>query len=236
MTTSLNHDQIRSMSSRLEQANQDFASRYPGESGRRQPVHTVYGGAHLFKADSKDRLGALALRALDQFAPDFLTFARAIGLAGSDSLPESSSVGASDLSAALAKNPDAVKEVDRAAWLAHTIYSRVNEKLRREPVEDFRIDYEDGYGNRPDAEEDGHAEQGALEVAAGMEGKSLPPFIGIRIKPFTEELRARSVRTLDIFVSTLAQKTGGRLADNFVVTLPKITIPEQVALLSDLFD
>jgi hypothetical protein len=236
MTTLLNQDQIRSMSAKLEQANQEFAASYPGESGRRQPVHTVYGGAHLFKADSKDRLGALALRSLDQFAPDFLTFARAIGLAGADALPESSSVGGSDLSAALAKNPDAVKEVDRAAWLAHTIYSRVNEKLRREPVEDFRIDYEDGYGNRPDAEEDGHAEQGALEVAAGMERSSLPPFIGIRIKPFTEELRARSIRTLDIFVSTLSEKTGGRLPENFVVTLPKITIREQVALLSDLFD
>jgi len=236
MNTSLQLEQIRTLSASLERANQDFASSYPGESGRRQPVHTVYGGAHLFKADSKDRLGALAQRSLDQFAPDFLTFAKAIGLAGADSLPESSSVGASDLSAALQKNSDAVKEVEPAAWLAHTIYTRVNEKLRREPVEDFRIDYEDGYGNRPDTEEDGHSEQGALEVAAGMERNSLPPFIGIRIKPFTEELRERSIRTLDIFVSSLAEKTGGRLPQNFVVTLPKITIPEQVALLSDLFD
>ena len=129
-----------------------------------------------------------------------------------------------------------MKEVDPAAWLAHTIYERVNEKLRREPVEDFRIDYEDGYGNRPDAEEDGHAAAGAEEVAKGLATNALPPFIGIRIKPFTEELRERSVRTLDIFVSTLVEKTGGKLPDNFVVTLPKITIPEQVALLSDLFD
>ncbi len=30
----------------------------------------------------------------------------------------------------------------------------------REPVEDFRIDFEDGYGIRPDAEEDGHARIG----------------------------------------------------------------------------
>ena len=236
MTTSLSPDQIRNLSATLQQANHDFAGKYPGESGRRQPVHTVYGGAHLFKADSKTRLGELALRSLDQFAPDFLTFAKAIGLAGADKLPESSSVGASDLAAALETNPDAVKEVDSVAWLAHTIYARVNEKLRREPVEDFRIDYEDGYGNRPDAEEDGHAAQGALEVAVGMEQNSLPPFIGIRIKPFNEELRDRSVRTLDIFISTLVEKTGGTLPANFVVTLPKITIPEQVTLLSDLFD
>ena len=236
MTKSLSAEAIQRISATLQQANNDFAVKYPGETGRRQPVHTVYGGAHLFKSDSAGRLGALAVRSLEQFAPDFLTFAKAIGLAGGEELPESSSLGAADLSAALESNPAAVKEVEPAAWMAHTIYRRVNEKLRREPVEDFRIDYEDGYGNRPDAEEDGHAAQGALEVAAGMERNSLPPFIGIRIKPFTEELRERSMRTLDIFVSTLVEKSGGKLPENFVVTLPKITIPEQVALLSDLFD
>src|SRR5256714_13305217 len=109
-------------------------------------------------------------------------------------------------------------------------------KLQREPVEDFRIDFEDGYGNRPDSEEDGHAESAAIEVANGMKAGTLPPFIGIRIKPFNEELRARSMRTLDIFVSTIVAESGGRLPDNFVVTLPKITTPEQVAALADLFD
>jgi citrate lyase beta subunit len=236
MSTSLSQELVQNLSGQLQEANTNFAATYPGESGRRQPVHTVYGGAHLFKADSRDRLGALAVRSLDQFAPDYLTFARAIGLTGADTLPERSSMGAADLTAALEMNPEAVKEVDPAAWLAHTIYARVTEKLGREPVEDFRIDYEDGYGNRPDAEEDAHAAAGALEVVAGMEQNSLPPFIGIRIKPFTEELRERSIRTLDIFVSTLVEKSGGKLPENFVVTLPKITIPEQVALLSDLFD
>ena len=75
-----------------------------------------------------------------------------------------------------------------------------------------------------------------MEVVKGMNAGTLPPFIGIRIKPFNEELRARSIRTLDIFVSTLLDKMGGRLPDNFVVTLPKITTPEQVAALADLFD
>jgi len=129
-----------------------------------------------------------------------------------------------------------VRRENRPAWFAHAIYNRVSEKLRREPVEDFRIDFEDGYGNRPDDEEDGHAASAALEVATGMENGTLPPFIGIRIKPFTEELRARSMRTLDIFVSTLVEKSGGRLPENFVVTQPKITIPEQVSALADLFE
>ncbi len=116
----------------------------------------------------------------------------------------------------------------------YTIYRRVTEKLQREPVEDFRIDFEDGYGNRPDEEEDGHAVLAAAETADGSKNGSLPPFIGIRIKPFNEELRARSFRTLEIFVSTLVDLNRGTLPDNFVVTLPKITIPEQVSTLVSL--
>src|SRR5205085_9074390 len=90
-------------------------------------------------------------------------------------------------------------DIDRA--LAARVYERVRDKLRRRPVEDYRIDFEDGYGQRPDAEEDAHAEQAAREVAAGMAAGSLPPFVGIRIKPLNEELRARSLRTLDLFLT-----------------------------------
>jgi hypothetical protein len=108
-------------------------------------------------------------------------------------------------------------------------------KLEREPVEDFRIDFEDGYGNRPEAEEDGHAVSTAEEIARGMAAGTLPPFIGIRLKPFAEELKARAVRTLDVFMTTLVNKTGGQLPSNFVVTLPKVTMPEQVSALVELF-
>ncbi|HKP73110.1 MAG TPA: hypothetical protein VJT82_09255, partial [Pyrinomonadaceae bacterium] len=214
MKTSLTTEATRDTVARLQQANADFARDYPGETGRRQPVHTVYGGAHLFKSDTPRRLGALALRSLEQFAPDAQTFARAVGLSDAE------------------RSADA----DKSAALARTIYERVREKLSREPVEDFRIDFEDGYGNRPDAEEDAHAETAAREVAKGLNEGTLSPFVGIRIKPFTEELRARSVRTLDIFVSTLVAEAGGQLPPNFVVTLPKITIPEQTAALATLFD
>lgn len=235
MKNSLTEESLRDLSTKLKQANDDFGAHYPGESGRRQPVHTVYGGAHLFKSDSAERLGALARRSLDQFAPDFLSFARAIQLPGAEELPDSLEDDGG-LIAKLQSNPDGVRQKNKAAWLAHSIYNRVGEKLRREPVEDFRIDFEDGYGNRPDGEEDGHAASAAAEVAVGIPGESLPPFIGIRIKPFTEELRQRSMRTLDIFVSTLLEKSGGKLPGNFVVTLPKITIPEQVEALADIFD
>ncbi|MEO7970115.1 MAG: phosphoenolpyruvate kinase [bacterium] len=235
MKTSLTESATRSLSAKLQQANSDFVLKYPGETGKRQPVHTVYGGAHLFKSDSASRLGALARRSLDQFAPDFIAFAKALGLRGADELPEATDE-ASGLRTDLENNVESVRQKNKTAWLAHTIYNRVNEKLRREPVEDFRIDFEDGYGNRPDTEEDGHAAAAAAEVAEGILNGTLPPFIGIRIKPFNEELRARSMRTLDIFVSTLVEKSAGKLPDNFVVTLPKITIPEQVSALADVFD
>jgi citrate lyase beta subunit len=227
MKTSLSPQSINEITSRLQTANTAFAEKYPGESGRRQPVHTVYGGAHLFKSDSAQRLGSLARRALDQYGPDFLAFARAIGLPGSETI--------SDDAVREAETTDASAN-NKPLWLAQTIYNRVVEKLQREPVEDFRIDFEDGYGNRPDAEEDGHAAAAATEVAKAMDAGTLSPFIGTRIKPFTEELRERSMRTLDIFLSTLLEKSGGRVPDNFVVTLPKVVIPEQVAALSDWYD
>ncbi|MEO7094120.1 MAG: phosphoenolpyruvate kinase [Polyangiales bacterium] len=207
--TSLTAETTKATFAKLEAANKDFTGTFPGESGKRQPVHTVYGGANLFSADSAKKLGALGLKSLDEYAPDAAAFAKALHAPGQDGIPEA---------------------------LAAKIYARVVEKLKREPVEDFRIDFEDGYGNRPDAEEDGHAEQAAKEVAKGMKAGTLPPFIGIRIKPYTEELRVRSTRTLDIFLSTLLAESGGKLPENFVVTLPKVQIPEQAAALADVFD
>ncbi len=177
--------------------------RYPGDSFGRQPVHTVYGGAHLFKSDTAKKLGELSLRALSRYGADATTFARAVG-------------------------------IDEA--LASTVYERVLEKLKREAVEDFRIDFEDGYGNRPNAEEDGHAVSAAHEVAKGLEEGTLPPFIGIRIKTFSNELAARSARTMDIFLTTLVRLTKGRLPDPFYVTLPKIVHAGQAAALAKLLD
>jgi citrate lyase beta subunit len=235
MRTTLTEDATREISARLSEANREFAARYPGESFRRQPVHTVYGGAHLFKSDTTPRLGALARRALETYAPNFAAFARALALPGHEELPDSVADDAA-VRAGLERDEPALRAEHPGVWLAHKVYTRVAEKLAREPVEDFRIDFEDGYGNRTDAEEDGHAAAAASEVARGMEAATLPPFIGIRIKPFTEELYARSSRTLDVFLSSLLAESGGRLPANFVVTLPKVTVPEQVAALADLCD
>ena len=187
----------------LDKGNALVAERFPGEPARRQPVHTVYGGAHLFKADAAQKLGRVALGALQEYAPDPRALAAALG-------------------------------IDPA--LADRLYPRVVDKLTHEPVEDFRIDFEDGFGNRPDDEEDRYAKAAADEVAAGLTAGSLPLGIGIRIKPLSEELKRRSLRTFDLFLTRLLDRTGGAIPPNFVVTLPKITTPEQVAALASACD
>jgi len=159
-------------------------------SSLHQPIHTVYGGAHLFKSTTCSRLGALAQKAFHDYAPDAATVAKIFGIDG----------------------------------LENMVHARVTEKLGREPIEDYRIDFEDGFGVRSDAEEDAAADNAAREVSAAAKAKSLPAMFGIRVKSFHSKVtRARATRTLDRFLS---QAT---LPPNFVVTLPKITAPEQVS-------
>ena len=131
--------------------------------GMRQPVHVVYGGAHLFKSDTASKLGKLAERTLAEYAPDAAALAQAVGI---------------------------------RADLAPAVYQRVVEKLRREPVEDFRIDFEDGFGSRPDSEEDAAVDAAAGQLRKGMDDGTLPPFIGLRVKSFADESRPRALRTL----------------------------------------
>jgi hypothetical protein len=228
---SIGSESLQRITAPLRKAHRAFESLYPGPRGSRQPVHTVYGGAHLFRADTARRLGEKALKTMDEYGGDFVTFAKSIGLPGAETFAESRD-SIESLAKFVKADPERARKEHRAAWFAHTIYGRVREKLQREPVEDFRIDFEDGFGNRPDDEEDRHAVAAADEVAAGMSDGSLPPFVGIRIKPFTEELRERSVRTLDMFLSELVAKTSGSLPENFFVTLPKVTIPEECAALA----
>jgi len=235
MQLTLNNDDTKKILEDLAAANAQFKKDYPGDSSDRQPVHTVYGGANLFKAGSAKKLGSLGQRALDTFSPNFSVFADILGFPGADRLP-GTTAGLSDLQAALEKDAAAVRATNPDAWLAHTIYDRVVNKLATEPIEDSRIDFEDGYGNRPDEEEDGHAISASLEAARAMEEGTIPPFIGIRIKPFTEECRQRGFRTLDLFLTNLNEKSGGKLPDNFVVTLPKVTIPDQVSALARLLE
>src|SRR4051812_37386240 len=108
---------------KLSKANTSFQKTYPGDKPERQAVHTVYGGANLFKSDSAKVLGMRALESFNTYAPDVATFAKVFGLEGSDKIN-------------------------------HDIYQKVKRKLETEAIEDFRIDFEDGYGNRSNDEED----------------------------------------------------------------------------------
>jgi citrate lyase beta subunit len=181
MKTSLSTTLVGELLSELGQGNATFAAAFPGEPLGRQPVHTVYGGANLFTGETITKLGGLARRALEQYAPDATALSEALGVA-----------------------------FDAA------LYAKVVAKLEREPIEDFRIDFEDGYGARGDDEEDGHAVAAGRALATGARS----PFIGLRIKPLTDELKARALRTLDLFVTAFAE-AGGELP-MLLVTLPKV--------------
>jgi citrate lyase beta subunit len=109
--------------------------------------------------------------------------------------------------------------LDLPAELAGEVYDRVRAKLAREPIEDLRIDFEDGYGNRPDDEEDAAAVAAAQVLAANRK----TPYYGLRIKSLEAPTRRRGVRTLDLFL-----RQPGAVGDGFVITLPKVTSVEQV--------
>lgn len=125
--------------------------------------------------------------------------------------------GPDDLVALLGLDPD----------LAERVHAAVMAKLEREPIEDYRIDFEDGYGHRPDEEEDRHAIGVAQQMAHGMVAGTLPPFIGIRVKSMSGELHRRALRTMDLVITTTVEQAG-RLPDAFTVTLPKVQDLAQV--------
>jgi hypothetical protein len=166
-------------------------------SEHRSQIHVVYGGAHLFKADTTKKLGKIALRTIKNYAPNAEEFAAAMGL-----------------------NDD--------RKLVQTIYKKTVAKIESEPIEDFRIDFEDGYGFRPDSEEDADAVRASTELAHAVQKKLITPFSGFRIKSLAPETRNRAIKTLGLFLENFLDKTKKRLPANFVVTLPKVSHPDEV--------
>jgi citrate lyase beta subunit len=106
------------------------------------------------------------------------------------------------------------------------LVARVRAKLAAEPVEDLRVDFEDGYGVRDDETEDAAVHEAVRTLAEAAEQGTAPPFVGIRFKSFEAPTRRRGVRTLGLFVAGLVES--GRGLDGVVVTLPKVTSVEQV--------
>jgi len=184
---------------RLERAQQQYTTSFAGDGGRRQPLHVVYGGAHLFKPETPKKLGALALEALTKFAATPHELGEALGL---------------------------------PLHVAQRVHPRLIEKLRREPVEDLRIDFEDGYGHRPDAEEDEHACTSAAHYAKARVEGQLPAFSGLRIKPLSRELAPRALKTLSLFLAGCGAPKG----EGVLVTLPKVVMAEQARVLVNALD
>ncbi|GAA1956356.1 aldolase/citrate lyase family protein [Nocardioides panacihumi] len=106
------------------------------------------------------------------------------------------------------------------------IVDRVRAKLASEPVEDLRIDFEDGYVGKGDADEDADVLRAATALAASRLSGRAAPFGGIRIKCLEPATRRRAIRTLTAFVATLVDHGAG--LDGWVVTLPKVTSVDQV--------
>lgn len=202
-----------------------------GISVTNQPVHVVYGGADRFTAETAKKFGNLAIKSLDLYAANFVEFSKAMWLNGCETLPTYAE-DVADLEFRLIENNEKLMRENYHAWFAWTIFNRVIEKLKREPIEDFRIDFEDGYGIRSDEEEDKHTIAAALELS---KTKNLPN-CGIRIKSFQYETYQRSIRTLTLFLTYLLQNTSGNLPENFVVTLPKISKVEEVDILCELLE
>lgn len=187
----------------------------------RQPVHVLYGGAHLFHRNVARRMGELALAALAEHAPDATTLNDILSPSWAADAVQPRSTHAPH-SHSLHQTPPVIND---------EIYGRICHRLNTCPVEDYRIDFEDAFGLRPEDEEDHYASHVALELAAGWKSGILPPLIGIRVKALTGPSTLRSVRTLDIVLSTLLAETHAHRPDRFIVTLPKVTSGDQVAAL-----
>jgi hypothetical protein len=80
--TTIPEGKKKKLFNKLKEANVDFQKIYPGDKPDRQAVHTVYGGANLFKSNSAKLLGERALETFTEYAPDFVSFGKIFGLDG----------------------------------------------------------------------------------------------------------------------------------------------------------
>ena len=112
--------------------------------------------------------------------------------------------------------------------LPGAVAHRADEKLAAEPIEDLRLDFEDGYGDRGDDAEDADVVRAARTLADARRAGSAPAFCGIRFKSLERATRRRGLRTFDLFLSTLVEELGS-VPEGLVLTLPKVSTADQVA-------
>lgn len=112
------------------------------------------------------------------------------------------------------------------------VADRVTAKLHTDPIEDLRLDFEDGYGDRGQQIEDADAVQAATLLAEAVAAGSVPAFFGIRFKCFEAPTRRRGIRTLDLFLAAVLEQMGG-LPTGLVLTFPKVSTVSQVEAMVD---
>ena len=166
---------------------------YPGEDGRRQPVHTVYVPADRYTPELPRQWGDTALALVAEHG------------------------GMAALAAELGLSPD----------LTDQVADRVDAKLRAEPVEDLRLDFEDGYGDRGGQAEDADSVRAAALLAEAWTAGLAPEFFGIRFKCFEAPTRRRGIRTLDLFLGALLERLS-ELPAGLTLTFPKVSTVSQV--------
>lgn len=206
MTYALDPQHLEELRSSLAQEVKDDAVLFSVDAQQRAPIHTVYGGADRFAPDTPQKFGWVALATLDAYAPSPRELAAVAGPTAYTAEPE--------------------------LWDA--VYGHVLAKLKADPVEDFRIDFEDGFGVRSESEEDEAARAAANAVAVGLRESSLPRLLGIRPKAFSLHSLDRAFRTLEVFFTELFSASDGQVPPGFLVTLPKISSPAQVETLARL--
>src|SRR3954470_1911616 len=118
--------------------------------------------------------------------------------------------------------------------LDEEVHRRTRVKLASQPIEDLRVDFEDGYGGRPDAEEDAAATAAGRTLGRLLRAGAGPSFGGIRFRSLEPATRRRGLRTLDLLLGSLLAT--GPLPDGFIVTLPKVTSADQVAAMATVCD
>jgi citrate lyase beta subunit len=134
-----------------------------------------------------------------------------------------------------AEAPDAVTAADVTGLgtaLDEDVYARVRAKLTAQPVEDLRLDFEDGYGNRADDEEDAAARTAGTLLPRLLGDSRGPSFGGLRFKSLELATRRRGLRTLTLLIDAMLD--AGPPPEGFLVTLPKVTSVDQVEAMVEL--
>ncbi|KRE29891.1 aldolase [Mycobacterium sp. Soil538] len=195
MTRRLDDAVLADVDRRLSVSDAQLVSRYPGDDGRRQPIHTVYIPGNRYSATMPAEWGSTALAAAHDAGGLDAVAALVDASSGTDCEPD-------------------------------TLAALVENKLTTEPIEDLRIDFEDGYGTFDDATEDADVARALAALRNALDAGTSTPFVGTRFKCLEAGTRARGLRTLDMFISGLVD-TGG-LPDGLTITLPKVTSVDQV--------